>query len=186
MGMAKERIVVVGGGVGGLTAALALGRAGYPVTVLERDPLPATADAEEAFEAERRGAPQVHQTHGFLARLQVLLRERFPDVLENLLAVGCLTMPTTANLGAPQPGDEDLNVIIVRRTTLEWVLRTAAVAEPGVEVRTGVGVASLLATNSASDRGSGVPTVTGVTLEDGTTVEADMVVASTGRRGAVP
>src|SRR5580765_7538833 len=70
-GMPEERIVVVGGGVGGLTVALALGRSGHPVTVLERDPLPATADAEQAFEAERRGAPQVHQTHGFLARLQV-------------------------------------------------------------------------------------------------------------------
>src|SRR5688500_13920140 len=55
-----EQVVVVGGGVGGLSAALALGRAGYEVTVVERDPLPATADAEEAFVAERRGAPQAH------------------------------------------------------------------------------------------------------------------------------
>src|SRR6187200_2896743 len=77
----EQHAVVVGGGIGGLSAALALGRAGHRVTVLEQDPLPATADAEEAFVAERRGAPQVHQTHGFLARLVVVLRERFPDVL---------------------------------------------------------------------------------------------------------
>ena len=53
--MAKH-VVVIGGGVAGLGAALALSRAGHEVTVLERDPLPATADAEEAFDAPRRGA----------------------------------------------------------------------------------------------------------------------------------
>ena len=67
-----------GGRVGGLTAALVLARNGLPVTVLERDPLPPVPDAEAAFAAERRGAPQVHQTHGFLARLVVELRDRLP------------------------------------------------------------------------------------------------------------
>src|SRR3954470_9768914 len=128
-GAMPERVVIIGGGVGGLTAALAFGRAGHPVTVLERDPLPPTADAEEAFVAERRGAPQVHQTHGFLARLQVTLRERFPDVLADLLAAGGSTLPMTRALGEPQPGDEDLQVIITRRTTLEWVIRKAAIAQ---------------------------------------------------------
>ena len=172
-----ERVVVVGGGVGGLTAALALGRAGHAVTVLERDPLPATADAEEAFEAERRGAPQVHQTHGFLARMQVLLRERFPDVLDDLLAAGGMTMPTTAQLGEPQPGDDDLKVIIIRRTTLEWVLRKAALAEPTVSFRTGVAVTGLV--------GEG-RTVTGVRCDDGEVVEADVVLSATGRRSVIP
>lgn len=172
-----ERVVVVGGGVGGLTTALALGRAGHGVTLLERDPLPATADAEQAFVAERRGAPQVHQTHGFLARMQVLLRERFPDVLDALLAAGATTMPTTADLGEPQPGDDDLRVIIIRRTTLEWVLRTAALAEPSVELRTGAVVSGLAGHDGV---------VTGVRLADGTRVEGDIIVASTGRRGDVP
>ena len=176
-----DRVIVIGGGVGGLTAALALGRAGHQVTLLERDPLPPTADAEAAFVAERRGAPQVHQTHGFLARIQVELREHFPDVLADLLAAGGMTMPMTADLGAPQPGDEDLKVIIVRRTTLEWVLRKEVVAQPGVEVRTGVVVAGL--TTTTSDAGA---TVTGVRLADGTTLEADVVVAATGRRGPIP
>jgi 2-polyprenyl-6-methoxyphenol hydroxylase-like FAD-dependent oxidoreductase len=176
-----ERVIVIGGGVGGLTAALALGRAGHPVTLLERDPLPPTADAEAAFVAERRGAPQVHQTHGFLARIQVELREHFPDVLADLLAAGGMTMPMTADLGAPQPGDEDLKVIIVRRTTLEWVLRKEVVAQPGVEVRTGVAVSGLATTRSDA----GV-TVTGVRLADGTTLDTDVVVAATGRRGPIP
>ncbi len=184
-----DRVIVVGGGVGGLTAALALGRAGHEVTVLERDPLPPTADAEEAFTAERRGAPQVHQTHGFLARLQVELREHFPDVLDDLLAAGGMTMPMTADLGEPRPGDEDLQVIIVRRTTFEWVLRKAVVAQPGVEVRTGVAVAGLTTSVGADARHADVSThrrCTGVRLEDGTELEADVVIAATGRRGPIP
>ncbi|MGQ0432779.1 MAG: FAD-dependent oxidoreductase [Microthrixaceae bacterium] len=204
----SERVLVIGGGVGGLTVALALGRAGHQVTVLERDPLPPTADAEEAFIAERRGAPQVHQTHGFLARLQVELREHFPDVLADLVAAGGTTMPMTADLGEPQPGDEDLKVIIVRRTTFEWVLRKAVVAQPGVEIRTGVAVVGLTTasptgslhpehgipgsvedharTAGASDQRSRGVVVGGVRLADGSTVEADVVLAATGRRGPVP
>lgn len=180
---APKQVIVIGAGVGGLGAALALGRAGHHVTILERDPLPATPDAEAAFAAERRGAPQVHQTHGFLARIKVLLRDRFPDVYQQLLAAGGTTMSTTANLGEPQPGDEDLAVLIIRRTTLEWVLRQAVLAEPRVESRTGVSVTGLL----TEDR-----TVTGVRLDDatavsaGTAVNADIVVDAGGRRSALP
>jgi 2-polyprenyl-6-methoxyphenol hydroxylase-like FAD-dependent oxidoreductase len=179
----SDHVVIIGGGVGGLTAALAFGRSGHRVTLLEQDPLPPTADAEEAFLAERRGAPQVHQTHGFLARLQVTLRDRCPDVLADLLAAGGSTMPMTSRLGDPQPGDEDLQVIIIRRTTLEWVIRKAVVAEAGVEVRTDVKVAGLVAASTSAD---GAPVVTGVRLEDGSTTDADLVVAATGRRAPLP
>lgn len=177
-----EHVVVVGGGVGGLATALAMGRAGHRVTVLERDPLPALADPDEAFAAERRGAPQAHQTHGFLARIVAVLRERFPDVLDSLRAAGCTVLPPTLDLGEPQPGDEDLTVLAMRRTTFEWVLRQAVLAEPGVDVRTGVGVAGLTAGPRPAD---GPPQVVGVRIEDGTVVPADIVVAATGRRGPV-
>lgn len=169
--------------MGGLTAALALSRADHPVTLLERDELRPLADAEEAFATERHGAPQVHQTHGFLARLQVTLRDRFPDVLADLLAAGGTTMPMTSALGAPRPGDDDLKVIIVRRSTLEWVLRKAVEAQRGVELRSGVGVHALLST---AEDDTGRPIVSGVRLDDGTLLEADAVIAATGRRGPVP
>jgi 2-polyprenyl-6-methoxyphenol hydroxylase-like FAD-dependent oxidoreductase len=173
-------VLVVGGGVGGLTAALALARAGHAVTVVEQDPLPEEDDAESAFATERRGAPQAHQTHGFLARIVLELRTHLPDVLEDLYAVGCTTLPTTTELGEPRPGDEDLAVLIVRRTTFEWVLRRAALREAGIRFRT-AGVTGLTHTVTVP-----VPTVTGVTLADGTTLTADLVVASTGRRSSVP
>jgi len=178
------RVAVVGGGIGGLGSALALARAGHRVTLLERDELPARADPDEAFRAERRGAPQSHQTHGFLARIQVLLRDRFPDVMEDLLAVGCTTMSGTANLGEPRPGDEDLAVLIVRRTTLDWVLRRAVVAEPGVEVRTGVAVAGLVVEPAAPE--GAPPAVAGVRLGDGSVLAADLVVVAGGRRSPLP
>jgi len=179
----RESVLVIGGGVGGLFTGLAFARRGHPVTILERDDVRHSDDAEDAFAAERRGAPQVHQTHGFLARIVVEMRTHFPDVLEALEAVGCTTLPMTANLGEPRLGDEDLAVLIVRRTTLEWVLRNAVSREPNVTLRNGVGVRGLIAQREC---GGSVPVVTGAELEDGSSVEADIVVAATGRRGRVP
>lgn len=180
--MQQSDVVVIGGGVGGLAAALAVSRAGHRVTMLERDPLPADADPEEAFVSERAGAPQAHQTHGFLARVVVELREHLPDVLDALIAAGGHTLNTTAALGDPQPGDEDLAVLVVRRTTFEWVLRNAALAEPHVSIRTDATATGL----TVARTGASAPVVDGVTLADGTTVPAHVVVAAMGRRSPVP
>ncbi|MGZ4795690.1 MAG: FAD-dependent oxidoreductase [Acidimicrobiia bacterium] len=175
------KIVIVGGGVGGLAAALALGRAGHAVTIVEADALPEESTPEAAFAASRKGAPQAHQTHGFLARIVRELRQHAPDVLDDLLAAGCFTLPTTVNLGPARPGDDDLAVLVVRRTTFEWVLRHAALGEANVSVLT----ASVAGLDVAPDPG-GPPTVTGVVLADGERLAADAVVAANGRRSAIP
>jgi 2-polyprenyl-6-methoxyphenol hydroxylase-like FAD-dependent oxidoreductase len=73
------QIVVVGGGVAGLGSALVLARQGHDVTVIERDDTPMPTSADDAFEWDRRGAPQVRHSHAFLARLTGLLRREHPD-----------------------------------------------------------------------------------------------------------
>ena len=182
------RVVVVGAGVAGLGAALALGRAGHEVTVLERDATPLPPDADSAFWWDRRGAPQVRHSHAFLARLRNELRDRHPDVLAALLDAGATElrfaegMPDTIEDRTPLPGDEDLVALACRRTTFEWVLRKASLASPGVSLLDGVVVDGLAAT----DDPSGLRRVTGVHLADGRTVEGDLVVLAGGRRGDVP
>lgn len=181
------QVVVVGGGVSGLSSALALARHGHDVTVIERDDTPMPATADEAFEWDRRGAPQVRHSHAFLARLRNLLRDRYPDVYASLLAEGATEMrfgddlPPTIVDFEPQPGDTDLVMLACRRTTFEWVLRRAALDEGRVSFRTGNGVAGLVA-----EPRYGTPHVTGVRLDDGTEVSADLVVAAAGRRSTVP
>jgi 2-polyprenyl-6-methoxyphenol hydroxylase-like FAD-dependent oxidoreductase len=176
-----DPVIVVGGSIGGLATALALGRAGERVIVLERDDIHLADDAEQAFAVDRAGAPQAHQTHGFLARLVVTLRERFPDVLEQIIASGARVISMTSELEGVEEGDDDLAVLIVRRTTFEWALRKAVLGEPNTEVRGGVGVRGLLADTS----GDGPPRVTGVVLEDGSELTAKAVVVASGRRGLV-
>jgi 2-polyprenyl-6-methoxyphenol hydroxylase-like FAD-dependent oxidoreductase len=180
-------ITVVGGGVSGLSSALALARQGHEITVLERDDTPMPQSADAAFEWDRRGAPQVRHSHAFLARLRNVLRDHYPDVLQSLYDAGATEVRFGENLPPTmvdfelQPGDEDLSMIACRRTTFEWVLRRAALAEGRVTFRTGVAVDGLIAHTEGD-----LPRVTGVRLTDGTTVDCDLVVAAVGRRSVVP
>lgn len=178
--------VVVGGGVSGLATALTLSRQGHRVTVIERDDTPMPKTAEAAFDWDRRGAPQVRHSHALLARLHNLLRDEHPDVLASLLDAGATEiklgerMPPTLDDPSPALGDEDLVMIAARRTTFEWVLRSAVLAEGAVEIITGVGVSGLLS------EGGVVPHVSGVILEDGNELAADYVIAANGRRSVAP
>jgi 2-polyprenyl-6-methoxyphenol hydroxylase-like FAD-dependent oxidoreductase len=194
---ADAPIVVVGAGVAGLGTALALARAGHRVTLFERDATPLPADPDAAFAWDRRGAPQVRHSHALLARLRNLLRDRYPDVLDELLAAGATeirfadSLPVEIEDRDPRPGDDDLVALACRRTTFEWVLRRKVLATDAVTLRDGVIVDRLMADSTPSG-----PRVTGVRVRavdaaaaDETSTEevpASMVVAALGRRSAVP
>src|SRR4029453_12021050 len=77
--------------------------------------------------------------------------------------------------GPRKPGDEDLVYLWVRRPVIEWALRRAAAAEPGVEIRAGVQVTGLLTSDNGSARASGVAT------GGGDSMSADAVVDALGR-----
>jgi 2-polyprenyl-6-methoxyphenol hydroxylase-like FAD-dependent oxidoreductase len=188
------RAVVIGGGVSGLGAALFLARAGHEVTLLERDATPFPADPVTAFESwERRGAPQVRHSHAFLARLRNLLRDRMPDVLAALLAVGAEELPI-ANLlrdeiddRSPRPGDDDLTLLACRRLTFEWVLHRIALETRGLAFRDGVAARGIELAPGAGD--GAPPRVAGLHVESERgpeTLRADLFVDASGRRSKLP
>lgn len=182
-------VVVVGGGVSGLSTALKMGRQGHRVTVLERDNTPMPESADEAFFWDRRGAPQVRHSHAFLARLVTLMRQHEPDVLERLYLAGAAEirfgddLPDTMTGYSPEPADSELNMLTCRRTTFEWVLRRTVLDEGRVTFSTGVGVNGL---THEPDEATGLPRITGVRLEDGSEIAADWVVVAGGRRSSLP
>jgi 2-polyprenyl-6-methoxyphenol hydroxylase-like FAD-dependent oxidoreductase len=178
------RVAIVGGGAAGLLAALLLRRAGHGVLLFEQDDLHVAADAEVAArEAYRRAAPQLVQPHIVMSRCRLVLAEHLPDVLEALLDAGGIEVPLSARLPpgladvGPQPGDEQLQTIMTRRSTFDWVLRRAVWAEPGITLQS-VRVVGLCA------RQGSPPHVTGVRTEHGE-VLVDVVVDATGRRSPV-
>lgn len=171
------RIVIAGGGPAGLSTALALARAGHNVTIVERDALPESRNWSAAFEWPRKGIPHFYQPHALLARGYRILREYFPDVLERLIAAGAEQYELWRKIPGPHLAeDEELIYLGVRRPLIEWALRDAVVKEPKMVLRSGQKVIRFLGTCGA------VPRVTGVALDDGSEIAADLVVDAMGRR----
>ncbi|HJW42774.1 MAG TPA: hypothetical protein VJ476_16290 [Rhizomicrobium sp.] len=187
-----EHILIAGSGIAGLGAALAFGGGARRVTLLDRDPPPPAGSAEDAFYGwERRGATQLRHSHAFLGRLTALIRDRYPDLMAELLREGTRLFgfedglsPAQAKDYRPVAGDEDLKLLFSRRTTLELILRRYAAKLPGVTFVTDAGVRGLI-----TRRNGNRLVLEGLKVErDGAVEEmrADIVVDATGRNTPFP
>lgn len=192
MSTRRESVVVVGAGISGLGAALALGDGRRDVTLLDRDPPPPASSPDEAFQHwERRGATQLRHSHAFIGLLTNLIRTRYPALMTELIASGARLFPYDEALPPPlQPvyrrhdGDDALAFLFSRRTTLELVMRRHVERLPGITVRAGAAVRGMLC-----ETVEGIRTVTGVDADiDGQReiVRADIIVDASGRNTTFP
>ena len=92
-----QRAVVLGAGIGGLTAAGALADHFEQVVVLERDALPPDA-------AHRAGTPQSKHIHGLLGGGQRALGQLFPGFEQDLERAGAVPIRVTLDVRIEMPG----------------------------------------------------------------------------------
>jgi 2-polyprenyl-6-methoxyphenol hydroxylase-like FAD-dependent oxidoreductase len=166
-----DHAIVMGGSMAGLLAARVLAGRCHRVTILERD--------EELDSAgPRRGVPQGRHTHGLLASGRSVLDELFPGLFDQLIAEGALAGDLVGDSrwflegGYLARQSSDLEGVLLSRPFLEAAVRRRVRALPNVAMRGGCAVAGLV---MPSDR------VTGVQVQGGETLEADLVVDATGR-----
>lgn len=191
-----EQVVVVGAGMCGMFTALAQAKRGRAVTLLERDPPPPEGHADAAFfEWKRLGAAQFRHPHAFLGAMCSLIQRQHPELLAEMYAAGARRVELEEMLPAelkphyvPEPGDEDLFVLMCRRATLETVIRRHVGALDNVHIRNRVQVAGIL-----TEQREGRLFATGVNLrsrdESGEVREdlhADLLIDASGRSSRFP
>jgi 2-polyprenyl-6-methoxyphenol hydroxylase-like FAD-dependent oxidoreductase len=180
--MASTRIgrqaVVIGAGIGGLTAVGALADRFDQVVVLERDTLP----AEPAY---RAGTPQARHVHALLLSGQRALGQLFPGFEHDLARAGAVPLRVGLDVRSERPGydpfpQRDLGLVnyAVSRLTLEHAVRRRVESRANVTLRQRCRVQEVLATPNGE-------AVTGVRYENDDrareTIVADLVVDASGR-----
>ncbi|SFP68271.1 Dehydrogenase (flavoprotein) [Amycolatopsis rubida] len=173
------RMVIVGAGIAGLSAALFAARRGHEVVLVERDAARPEGGADEVFASWRRpGVPQFRHSHKFLGRAVGVLLEEEPALVAELLAAGVRKTPVNRfDAGRGEPAEYAL---AARRPVFEAVLRRAVERRSGVELVLGRRVTGLRA-----DRSGESVLVRGVELDDGRRLGSDLVVDASGRRSPV-
>ncbi len=126
------RIVVIGGGVGGLTSGMLLARDGHEVTVLERDAAPPPLTPDEAWrDWDRRGVTQFRMIHLFAPRFRSIIETELPEIAEEADALGALRynplrLVPEGMTGGFRPTDAEFDMLTARRPVMEAAIDRAA------------------------------------------------------------
>jgi 2-polyprenyl-6-methoxyphenol hydroxylase-like FAD-dependent oxidoreductase len=173
-----RQAVVIGAGMGGLTAARALADHFERVLVLEQDVLPPDP-------IDRHGVPQGRHVHALLAGGQQALAELFPEFEDGLSRAGAVRLRVGLDIRVERPGfdpfpqrDLGFDAYAMSRPLVELTVRGRAQAQASNELRQGCRVQELV------HRPDG-DAVTGVRYTDAAgktgTVDADLVIDASGR-----
>jgi 2-polyprenyl-6-methoxyphenol hydroxylase-like FAD-dependent oxidoreductase len=176
----RADVAVLGGGLAGLSAALAFARSGRRVVLLERDGPIGNGGADELFnDWKRPGIAHFRQPHNFLGLARRVLLDEAPDVLDAALGLGASENRQYELLpGDSESQDESFVSIFARRPVFEIGLRRAVEDEANVSVVTDTRVVGLVAADAS--RGSAVR-ITGARTSGGEEIEADLFVDALGR-----
>lgn len=172
-----KQAVVIGAGMGGLTAAAALADFFDQVVVLERDILPSEA-------AHRAGTPQARHVHGLLLSGQRALSELFKGFEQDLAGLGAVPLRVGLDVRMERPGydpfpQRDLGFFsyAVSRPTIERAVRRRVESRANTTLRQRCRAKELLASPDGE-------TVSGVRYENGNgkseTIATDLVVDASG------
>ena len=173
-----KQAVVIGAGMGGLTAAGALADHFDQVVVLERDTLP----SEPTY---RAGTPQARHVHALLLSGQRALSELFPGFEQDLERAGAVPLRVGLDVRLERPGydpfpQRDLGWFsyAVSRPTIERAVRRRVESRANTTLRQNCRVQEVLASPNGE-------AVTGVRYDNGNgaseTIAADLVVDASGR-----
>lgn len=171
----RERAVVVGASMAGLSAAAVLASRFAEVILVDRDALPDRP-------TDRRGVPQGRHAHGLLPAGLQRIEGWFPGYNEAVIAGGARQLDVGSDIlwfhpdGPRIQFESGVTAPVASRALLEHHLRQRVQALPNVSLRTGSGATGVVLSPDAT-------TVTGITLDDGTTLDADLVVDASGRAG---
>ena len=120
------RIVVIGGGIVGLSMAMMLAKQGHEVIVLERDGGDVPGSPDEAWQGwNRHGVAQFRQPHYLHAAGRQILDAALPEVTQGLLGAGATAfdmlalMPPFIEDRTPREGDERFVTVTGRRPVIE-------------------------------------------------------------------
>jgi 2-polyprenyl-6-methoxyphenol hydroxylase-like FAD-dependent oxidoreductase len=176
-GLIGRQAVVVGAGMGGLTAARALADRFEYVLVFDRDALPQRAE-------DRPGVPQGKHVHLLLAGGLRALNELFPGFENDLARAGAVPIRIGLDIRLETPEftpfpqrDLGIRAYAMSRPLVELTVRRRVQSCRTIEVRQGCRVQELI----ARDGGAAIAGVRYSSDHASETLEADFVVDASGR-----